>query len=322
MKTIVYEKYGSPEVLQLKEIKKPIPKENEVLIKVHAVSVTLFDCWQRSSTAPQGFWLMSRLSSGLRKPKQTLLGTDLAGEIDVIGKNVKMFKKGDQVYAFLNKLGAYAEYVCLPEDGTIALKPNNLTFEQASSIPQGALTALYFLRKANIQPGQKVLIFGASGGVGSFGVQIAKLFDAEVSGVCSTKKMDYVKSLGADKVIDYTKEDFTKNRDKYDVIFDTNGKSSISKSKKSLKKEGYYVFATFGLLKLFQILWLKITTNKNTVLGLLEDKAEDLIYIKELIEQEKIKTVVDKIFVAEKAAKAHEYIEKGTKKGHVVITFE
>jgi len=322
MKTIVYEKYGSPEVLQIKEIKKPIPKENEVLIKVHAVSVTLFDCWQRSSTAPQGFWLMSRLSSGLRKPKQTLLGTDLAGEIDVIGKNVKMFKKGDQVYAFLNKLGAYAEYVCLPEDGTIALKPNNLTFEQASSIPQGALTALYFLRKANIQPGQKVLIFGASGGVGSFGVQIAKLFDAEVSGVCSTKKMDYVKSLGADKVIDYTKEDFTKNRDKYDVIFDTNGKSSISKSKKSLKKEGYYVFATFGLLKLFQILWLKITTNKNTVLGLLEDKAEDLIYIKELIEQEKIKTVVDKIFVAEKAAKAHEYIEKGTKKGHVVITFE
>ena len=321
MKAIVYEKYGPPEVLQIKEIKKPDPKEKEVLIRVHAASATLFDCWQRSSTAPQGFWLMSRLGSGLRKPKQPILGTDLAGEIEEIGKNVKNFKKGDQVYAFLSNLGAYVEYVCLPEDGTIALKPTNLAFEQAASVPQGALTALYFLRKTNIHSGQKVLIFGASGGVGSFGVQIAKHFGAEVTGVCSSNKIELVKSLGAAKVIDYTKEDFTKNGEIYDVIFDTVGKSSISKGKNSLKKDGFYVFATFGLPKLLQILWLKLTTHKKAVLGLVEDKSEDLNYLKKLIEEERIKTEIDRVFPAEKAVEAHDYIEKGLKKGHVVLTF-
>lgn len=321
MKVIAFEKYGSPRVLHVKEIVKPIPKENEVLIKIHATTATLYDCWQRSSTAPTGFGLLSRLSSGLFRPKQTILGTDLAGEIEEVGKNVYKFKKGDQIYAFLSNLGAYSEYVCLSEDKSVAPKPNNMTYEQAASVPQGALTALYFLRKANIQPGQKVLIFGASGGVGSFAVQIAKNLGAEVTGVCSTRNLELVKSLGVAKVIDYTRDDFTKNREIYDVIFDTVGKSSISKSKKSLRKDGFYVFATFGLPKLLQILWLKLTTNKNVVLGLLEDKAEDLMYLKKLIEEDKITTVVDRVFPAEKAADAHDYVEKKLKKGHVIITF-
>ena len=262
MKAVVYTKYGSPDVLELKEVAKPIPKENEVLIRIYATTATLYDCWARSSTAPPGFWLFSRIGSGIRKPKQPILGTELAGEIEVVGAEVTRIKIGDQVFGFSANLGAYAEYICLNE-GAVGIKPANMTYEEAAAVPQGALTALYFLRKGNVQSGGKVLIFGASGGVGGYAVQLAKHhFGAEVTGVCSTSKIEYVKSLGADQVIDYTKEDFTKNGQTYDVLFDTIGKSSVFRSRGSLKKEGFYLFTTFGLPKLFQILWLKMTSNK------------------------------------------------------------
>ncbi len=323
MKAIVYEKYGLPEVLQIKEVKKPVPKDNDVLIRVYATTATLYDCWARSCTAPPGFGLMSRLSSGIRKPKQPILGTELAGKIEAVGKDVKIFKKGDQIFGSIAmSLGAYAEYICLPEDKALALKPVNMTYEEAATVPQGALTALYFLRKANIQSGQKILIFGASGGVGGFAVQLAKYFGAEVTGVCSTKKLELVKALGADKVIDYTKEDFTKNDETYDIILDTIGKSSVSRSKKSLKKKGYYLFTTFGVPKLLQILWLNLTSNKKAIVGLLEERTEDLNFLKELIETEKIKSVIDRSFPMDQAAEAHNYVEKGLKKGHVVIIIE
>ena len=321
MKAIICEKYGPPEVLQIQEITKPVPKDNEVLIKVYATTVTLYDCWTRSSTAPTGFWLPMRIASGIRKPRQPILGTDLAGEIEAVGKDVKLFKKGDQVFGFTGmSLGAYVEYICLPEDGMVTLKPANMTCEEAAAVPQGALTALYFLRKGNIQSGQKVLIFGASGGVGSYAVQLGRYFGAEVTGVCSTPKLEMVKSLGADHVIDYTQEDFTQSGQTYDIIFDTIGKTSISHSKKSLKKNGVYLFATFGLPLLIQILWFKLTSNQNVgPLGVVEEKTEDLIFLKQLIEEEKIKAVIDRCYPFEQAVEAHRYVESGHKKGNVVI---
>ncbi len=321
MKAIIYEKYGPPEVLELKEVEKPTPKDNEVLIKVYATTVTLYDCNCRSCTAPTGFRLIQRIAYGIRKPKKPILGTELAGEIVSAGKNVKLFRKDDQVFGYLGmSLGAYVEYICLPEDGVVAIKPTNMSYEEAAAVQQGALTALFFLRQTNIQSGQKVLIFGASGGVGLFAVQLAKHFGAEVTGVCSTTKLELVKSLGADKVIDYTKEDFTKNGETYDIIFDTVGKSSVSRSKKSLKKKGFYLFTTFGLPKLFQILWLKMTSSKKVIIGLLEERTEGLIFLKELIETGKIKSVIDRSYPFEQTTEAHKYVETGQKKGQVVIT--
>ncbi len=323
MKAIVYEKYGPPEVLQLKEVEKPTPNTNEVLIRIYATTVTKYDCWARSCTAPPGFRLLSRISSGIRKPKKPILGMELAGEIEAVGKDVKLFKKGDQVLGFsMMDLGTYAEYICLPEDGVVTTKPANMTYEEAAAIPYGALTALYFLRKGNIQKEQKVLVFGASGGVGHYAVQLAKFFGAEVTGVCSTEKVELVKSLGADRVIDYKKEDFTQSDDKYDVIFDTIGKSPFLGSRKSLKKNGYYIFTTFGLPKLLRIPWLHLTSSKRAIIGLLDPKSEDLIYLKELIEAGKLKSIIDKRFPLEQAAEAHSYIEKGLKKGSVVLTID
>jgi NADPH:quinone reductase-like Zn-dependent oxidoreductase len=322
MKAIVYTKYGPPDVLQLKEVVKPIPKEDEVLIKIYATTATLYDCWARSSTAPPGFWLFSRMGSGLTKPKQPILGTELAGEIEALGADVTRLKVGDQVFGFSANLGAYAEYICLPE-GAVGIKPANMTYEEAAAVPQGALTALYFLRKGNIQSGGKVLVFGASGGVGGYAVQLAKHhFGAEVAGVCSTSKIEYVKSLGADQVIDYTKEDFTKNDQTYDVIFDTIGKSSVLRSKRSLKKEGFYLFTTFGLPKLFAFLWLNLTSSQKIIMGLVEESSEELTILKELIEEGKLKTVIDRRYPMEQAAEAHRYVETGQKKGQVVITID
>jgi NADPH:quinone reductase-like Zn-dependent oxidoreductase len=320
MKAIVYSKYGPPDVLQLKEVEKPTPKDNEVLVKVHATTVTLYDCWCRSCTAPPGFGLLNRLASGLRKPRQPILGTELAGEVEAVGKDVRLFRKGDQVFGFTGNLGAHAEYICMPEDGALAIKPANMTYEEATAVPQGALTALTFLRKGNIQSGQKILIFGASGGVGTFAVQLAKYFGAEVTGVCSTAKLEMVRSLGADNVIDYTKEDFTKNGETYDIIFDTVGKSPFSSSKRSLNKEGCYVFTTFGLSRLFRMLWLNMTSNKKTIIGLVEERPENLIFLKELIEAGKLTSVIDRCYPLEQVAEAHRYVETGQKKGQVVIT--
>jgi NADPH:quinone reductase-like Zn-dependent oxidoreductase len=321
MKAIVYHKYGPPDVLQFSEVEKPNPKEDEVLVKIHATTVTKYDCWARSSTTPPGFWLPSRIASGFRKPKITILGTDLAGEIESVGKAVKRFKKGDQVFGFTSSLGAHAEYMCHPEEG-LAIKPTNMTYEEAAAVVQGGLTALYFLRKGNIQSGQKVLIFGASGGIGTFAVQLAKYFGAEVTGVCSTPKLEMVKSLGADKVIDYTKEDFTKNAQTYDIIFDTVGKTSVSRSIRSLNENGSYIFATFGLPKLVQVFWLLRKSSKKAIIGVIEERTEDLNFLKELIEAGKIKSVIDRRYPLEETAEAHRYVETGHKKGSVVITVE
>jgi NADPH:quinone reductase-like Zn-dependent oxidoreductase len=322
MKAIVCTKYGSPDVLQLKEVEKPTPKNNEVLVKIYATTVTLYDCWLRSCTAPAGFGLLNRIASGIRKPKKPILGTELSGEIESVGEDVKLFKEGDQIYGFTGSLGATAEYICLPEEGALAIKPANMTYEEAAAVPQGALTALFFLRKGNIQSGQKVLIFGASGGVGTAAVQLAKYFGAEVTGVCSTTKLELVKSLGADKVIDYIKEDFTKSGQTYDIIFDTVGKSSVSGCKRSLKKNGFYLLTTFGLPKLVQVLWLKLTSSKKLFFGALKGRPEDLIFLRELIEEGKLKSVIDRIYPLEQIAEAHRYVETGQKTGNVVITVE
>jgi len=324
MKAIVYTEYGPPDVLQLTEVEKPTPKANEVLVRIYATSVTKYDCWMRSFTASTRFLaLLFGMNFGLIRPKKPILGTELAGEIEAVGKDVTLFRKGDQVFGYPGmSMGAYAEYICLPEDGVLAIKPANMTIEEAAAIQQGALTALFFLRKGDIQSGQKVLVFGASGGVGLFAVQLAKYFGAEVTGVCSTTKLELVKSMGADKVIDYTKEDFTKRGETYDIIFDTVGKSPFSGSKRSLKKEGFYLFATYRLPRLFQILWLKLTSSKKAISPLLKETTEDLIFLRELIEAGKLKAVIDRSYPLEQAVEAHAYVETGQKKGQVVITLE
>jgi NADPH:quinone reductase-like Zn-dependent oxidoreductase len=322
MKAIVYEKYGPPEVLQLKDVKKPIAKDNEVLIKIYATTVAAEDPRWRSFTFPAWGWLPMRIQVGLRKPRNKILGFELAGEIESVGKDVKLFKEGDRVFGHTLSGGTYAEYKCMPEDGVLAIKPDNTTYEEAVAIPNGGLTALLFLRKGSIQSGQKVLINGASGTVGIAAVQLAKYFGAEVTGVCSSRNVEMVKSLGADEVIDYTEEDFTQSGESYDIIFDVKGWKSFSRCKKLLKKGGIYLTTNPGLKVFLQILWTSLMGSKKVkwVASGLIAKAEDLIFIKELVEGGKIKSVIDRCYPLGQMAEAHRYVETGHKKGDVVIT--
>ncbi len=324
MRAVVYTKYGSPDVLEVREVVRPIPKDNEVLIKVHATTVTKGDCELRSPKIPNLIWLLVRIFFGLIRPRKKILGAYLSGEVEAVGKDVKLFGKGDQVFAGMGaRFGGYAEYVCLPEDGTVATKPANMTYEEAAVVPIGGLNALHYLRKGNIRSGEKVLINGAGGSFGTFAVQLAKYFGAEVTGVDSTEKLDMVRSIGADHVIDYTKEDFTRSGETYDVIFDVVAKSSLSRSVRSLKRNGRYLMTNpGGLSQMVRGLVTSMTSSKKVIFQFAREPAEDLIFLKELIEAGKTRSVIDRRYPLERISEAHRYVESGQKKGDVVITLE
>jgi len=322
MKAIVYEKYGPPEVLQLKEVEKPTPSDDEVLVKVHAASVNRAD-WGFVRGKP----FVVRLWSGLLKPKNTILGADIAGRVEAVGRNAKQFQPGDDVYGEISVCGwgGFAEYVSVPENA-LALKPANLTFEEAAAVPLAAVTALQGLRDhGQIQPGQKVLINGASGGVGTFAVQIAKSFGAEVTAVCSTRNLDMAHSIGADQVIDYTQEDFTQNEQRYDLIFAVNGYHPISDYKRALSPEGIYVCTGGTGAQIFQAMFLgpfiSMTGSKKMVnMGVTKQSKRDLVFMKELLEAGKVKPVIDRRYPLSEVAEALRYLEEGHARGKVVIT--
>jgi len=315
MKAIVYTKFGPPDVLQLQEVEKPSPKDNEVLIKIVATTVVKEDPDMRASPGFNGFL----------KPRHPILGQELAGEIEATGKDVTRFKQGNQVFG-IDMFGAYAEYKCMPENGALAIKPANISYEDAASVPNGALTALPFLRdKGKIQSGQTALIYGASGSVGAAAVQLAKYYGAKVTGVCSTANLEWVKSLGADQVIDYTQEDFTENGKTYDIIFDTVGKRSFSECKGSLTDAGIYLTTVPTPVIMLQALWTAKSGSKKVkfvAAGLrpAREKIKDLVFLTKLIEAEKIRPVIDRCYPLEQMAEAHRYVEQGHKKGNVVIT--
>ncbi|MEZ4670756.1 MAG: NAD(P)-dependent alcohol dehydrogenase [Anaerolineae bacterium] len=303
MKAVVYTKYGPPEVLRLTDIPKPTPKDNEVLIKVYATTAHIGDTRMRSFTVPPGMWLFARLFLGVFAPKRKVLGMELSGKVEAVGKHVTRFKPGDPVFASTSSVnfGGYAEYKCMPEHGILAIKPDNLTYEEAAAAPNGMATALRCLNKANIQPGQQVLIYGASGSVGTNAVQLAKHhFGAVVTGVCSTPNIELVKSLGADQVIDYTQEDFTQKGPIYDVIFDSVGKLETAVGKRALKPSGVY---------------LNVIADSGR-----NEKIEEFLAVKRLIEEGKLRPVIDRCYPLEQIVEAHRYVDTGHKKGHVVIT--
>lgn len=317
MKASVHKTYGPPGVMELREVEKPIPKDDEVLIKVHATTATSGDCKVRRADpfVVRFFW-------GLKRPRVGILGSELSGEVEATGKDISLFEKGDLVFAGTGtSLGANAEFVRLKEGGAIALKPVNMTFEEAASVPFGATTSLFFLRdKGHIREGQTVLINGASGAVGTYAVQLAKYFGAEVTAVCSTKNIELVKSLGADQAIDYTKEDFTKNGKSYDLILDTVGNTSFSSCKSSLKENGIYLAPVAGLPQFARMMSTSVGGGKKLKGGLAPMRKEDLLFLKGLIEAGKIKSVIDRSYSLDQMAAAHRYVETGHKRGSVVIT--
>ncbi len=330
MKAITQTQYGLPDVLKLAEIPKPTPKENEILIKILASTVGVGDLWARNFKAisPDDFsmayplWFLSRLSFGWNTPKIKILGAELAGEVEAVGSKVTRFKQGDAVFGYRGPaFGAYAEYLCMPENGLVALKPTNLTFEEAATIPYGALTALNLLRKANLQRGQKTLVIGASGKIGSYALQLAKHYGATVTGVCSTPRVGFVQALGADAVIDYTREDFTKNGERYDLIFDVMNRSSFERCKNSLTENGIYLLASFKTPQLWQML-TSPRKGKRVICALSLETQADLEQVRGLAEASVLKSIIDKRFPLEQAAEAHRYVEAGQRTGNVVITVE
>jgi len=317
MKTMVYERYGAPlDVLEFKDVEKPIPKDNEVLVKIYAASLNAGD-WHFLRGEP----LLRLTTGGFLKPRHQILGDDIAGRVEAVGRAVQHFQPGDEVFGISN-FGAFAEYRCVAED-KVAAKTANVSFEDAATIPMAGFPTLQALRdKGQIQSGHKVLINGASGGIGTLAVQLAKYYGADVTGVCSTRKMDLVRSIGADHVIDYTQEDFTQRGATYDVIFDVVGKSAFSRSIQSLKPHGYYLLANPGLAQMIRAKWTTTTSTKKVIVGAASGTTDDLLFLKELIEAGTIQSVIDRTYPLEQIPVAHRYIETGQKLGHVVITIE
>jgi len=327
MKAVVTTKYGPPEVLELREVEKPTPEDNQVRIKIHATTVTAGDCEMRSLKLPLGYQLVLRMGFGFRRPRREIPGTEVAGEIEAIGKDVKKFKVGDQVFGACGmKFGANAEYVCLPAvpgemEGGVTIKPANMTFEEAATVPFGGRDSLHFLRLGNIQNGQKLLINGAGGSIGTFAIQLAKHYGAEVTAVDSTAKLDMLRSIGADHVVDYTQEDFTQNGEIYDVIFDVIGKVSFSHTEKSITQNGTYLLAN-PVSQMFQALWTKMRSSRKIIMQTASGTIADLVFLRGLIEEGKLKTIIDRTYPLEQIVEAHKYVQKGGKLGNVVITVE
>jgi NADPH:quinone reductase-like Zn-dependent oxidoreductase len=321
MKAMVYREYGSPDVLELAELPKPTPREDQVLVRVHATTVGTWDCESRNFTFPLWFWLPLRLAMGLRRPRWPVLGQELAGEVEAVGKEVTRFKKGDQVFASVGLgFGAHAEYKCVSSQGTIAIKPANMSYEEAAGIPVGGDNALHFLRKAKVQPGESVLINGAGGNIGVMAVQISRHFGACVTAVDSTEKLDMLRAIGADHVIDYTKEDFGESGRTYDVIFDLVYKSSFSRCLGSLRPRGRYILANPRFFSMIRALWTSMTSSKTVVFEFARSKPEDLVALKELAEAKEIRAVIDRCYPLERAADAHAYVDTGRRTGTVVLT--
>ncbi|MHA2224843.1 MAG: NAD(P)-dependent alcohol dehydrogenase [Candidatus Hodarchaeales archaeon] len=326
MKAIITTKFGGPEVLELQEVDKPTPKANEILVRIYATTVGFGDLVARDFTysnfhMPGLLFPIMKIMFGIRKPKKTILGAEFSGTVEAVGTDVSLFKKGDEVFGYVgDKMGCYAEYRCIPEDISVALKPANLSHMEAATIPYGGIIASEFVSKMNIQPGQKLLIIGASGGIGSAAVQIAKSLGAEVTGVCGTPRLEFVKNLGADKVIDYTQEDFTQNGETYDIIFDILHKSSFGRCKKSLEKNGRYILSSFGMRQVLTMLRTKLIGSKKVICSMAFN--EDLNSVLPLVDAGKFKAIIDKSFKLEQTAEAHQYVEEGQKKGHIVITLD
>jgi NADPH:quinone reductase-like Zn-dependent oxidoreductase len=323
MKAVVYTKYGSPDVIEIAEVAKPTPKDNQVLIKIHATTVTSADSRVRSLNMPVGFGLMSRLVFGVSKPRQPILGTELAGEIELVGKDVSKFKVGDRVFAFSGaSMGCHAEYKCMPEDGLVVLKPDNLTYDEAAAISFGGTTALDFFRRGNLQSGEKVLINGASGAVGTAMVQLAKHFGADVTGVCSAANVELVKSLGADRAIDYTQEDFTANGETYDIIVDAIGTAPFARVKDSLTEGGRLLLVLAGLPDILLSPLVSMTSSKKAIAGPAAERVEDLQFLAKLAAAGQFKPFIDRRYPFDRIAEAHSYVDTGHKKGNVVVTLD